>query len=43
MLAALAACPIPAGLKHLRGLERYERAALVQQKRTLRSLRLGRG
>ncbi|MBR0829835.1 hypothetical protein JQ596_30335 [Bradyrhizobium manausense] len=38
MLAALLACPIPTGVKHLKGLERYERDALVQQRRTLRSL-----
>ena len=37
MLAALAACPIPADVKRLKGLERYERAALVEQKRTFRS------
>jgi hypothetical protein len=43
MLAALVTCPIPADLKRLKGLERYERAALVQQKRTLRSLSLKRG
>ncbi len=42
MLAALLTGPLPADLKGLPGLERYERAALVEQKRTLRSLRLGR-
>ena len=36
MLAALWECPILAGLQRLHGLERYERAALVQQKRALR-------
>ncbi|MEY9133036.1 hypothetical protein ACVIWV_001090 [Bradyrhizobium diazoefficiens] len=40
MLAGLLAAPTPAGLKRLKGLERYERAALARQRRTLRSLRL---
>ncbi|MDA9453620.1 hypothetical protein XI00_04840 [Bradyrhizobium sp. CCBAU 21359] len=40
MLAALLTGPLPADLKGLEGLERYDRAALVQQKRTLRSLGL---
>jgi hypothetical protein len=43
MLAALVARPLPTDVKRLKGLERYERAALVQQKRTLCALRLGRG
>ncbi|WP_439394114.1 hypothetical protein ACRQ5Q_33095 [Bradyrhizobium sp. PMVTL-01] len=43
MLAALVACPIPEGMKRLEGLERYERAALVQQRQALRSLTLERG
>ncbi|RZM94510.1 hypothetical protein CWO91_39270 [Bradyrhizobium genosp. SA-3] len=38
MLAALLAGPLPADLKRLKGLERYERAALVQQRRALRLL-----
>ncbi|MCJ9733439.1 hypothetical protein MOV75_25035, partial [Bradyrhizobium sp. PRIMUS42] len=41
MLGALLAVPLAADLKGIQGLERYDRAALVQQKRTLRSLRLG--
>jgi len=36
MLAALLTGPLPADRKGLRGLERYDRAALVQQKRALR-------
>lgn len=40
MLAGLLAAPTPAGLERLKGLERYERAALVQQRRTVRSLGL---
>ncbi|MGY4237897.1 hypothetical protein ACVIIW_006844 [Bradyrhizobium sp. USDA 4449] len=36
MLAAIVTGPLPADLKGLQGLERYDRAALVQQKRTLR-------
>ncbi|WP_439401360.1 hypothetical protein ACNJYA_32415 [Bradyrhizobium sp. DASA03068] len=42
MLAALLTGPLPADLKGLQGLERYDRAALVQQKRTLRSLGVAR-
>ncbi|WP_404546339.1 hypothetical protein [Bradyrhizobium sp. USDA 223] len=42
MLAALLTGPLPADLKGLQGLERYDRAALVQQKRTLRLLGLAR-
>ena len=42
-LAALLARPIPVDLEHLKGFERYERAALVQQKRALRLLSLERG
>lgn len=42
-LAALLAGPIPVDFKHLKGFERYERAALVQQKRALRLLSLERG
>jgi hypothetical protein len=38
MLATLLTGPLPADLKGLQGLERYDRAALVQQKRTLRLL-----
>ncbi|MDD1519216.1 MULTISPECIES: hypothetical protein [Bradyrhizobium] len=38
MLAALLTDPLPSDLKGLQGLERYDRAALVQQKRTLRLL-----
>ncbi|MBB4361515.1 hypothetical protein GGD65_002537 [Bradyrhizobium sp. CIR18] len=38
MLGALLTCPLAADLKGLQGLERYDRAALVQQKRTLRLL-----
>ncbi|MCA1528760.1 hypothetical protein [Bradyrhizobium yuanmingense] len=38
MLAALLTGPLPADLKGFQGLERYDRAALVQQKRTLRLL-----
>ncbi|WP_271596466.1 hypothetical protein [Bradyrhizobium sp. CCBAU 25360] len=38
MLAGLLADPIPAGLKRLKALERYERYALAQQRRALRSL-----
>ncbi|GAA0029559.1 hypothetical protein [Bradyrhizobium ottawaense] len=40
MLAALMAAPIPANLKRLKALERYERVALVQQRRALRLLGL---
>jgi hypothetical protein len=36
MLAAVLQYPAAAGLKRLQGLERYERAALVQLKRALR-------
>ncbi|MBR0719119.1 hypothetical protein [Bradyrhizobium liaoningense] len=43
MLAALVAGPLAAELKRLKGLERYERAALMQQSRTLRSLSLKEG
>lgn len=43
MLAALLAGPLPADLKRLKGLERYERAALLQQRRALRALSLERG
>ncbi|MBR0826158.1 hypothetical protein JQ596_11460 [Bradyrhizobium manausense] len=43
MLAALLAGPLPADLKRLKGLERYERAALVQQRRALRWLSLKEG
>ncbi|TWB59225.1 hypothetical protein [Bradyrhizobium sacchari] len=43
MLAALLTGPLPADLKGLPGLERYDRAALAQQKRTLRLLGLARG
>ncbi|MGY3508891.1 hypothetical protein [Bradyrhizobium lupini] len=43
MLVALLAGPRPADLKRLNALERYERAALVQQKRALRSLSIERG
>jgi hypothetical protein len=43
MLAALLARPLSADLKRLKGLERYERAALAEQKRTLRSLSLESG
>jgi hypothetical protein len=43
MLGSLLGCPIPAGVKRLKSLERYERAALVQQTRTLRSLSPRRG
>lgn len=39
MLAALLQCPAVAHAKRLQGLECYERAALVRQKRALRSLR----
>ncbi|UQR65439.1 hypothetical protein LRP30_09425 [Bradyrhizobium sp. C-145] len=39
-LAALLGGPLPADLKCLKGLERYERAALVQQRRALRALSL---
>lgn len=39
MLAALLQGPVAARAKRLQGLERYERAALVRQKRALRSLR----
>ncbi|WP_453943996.1 hypothetical protein [Bradyrhizobium sp. USDA 372] len=42
VLAALLTGPLPADLKGLQGLERYDRAALVQQKRTLRLLGLAR-
>ncbi|MBH5401185.1 hypothetical protein HZZ13_25870 [Bradyrhizobium sp. CNPSo 4010] len=42
MMAALLAAPTPADLTRLHGLERYERAALVQQRRTLRLLGLAR-
>ncbi|MBB4258785.1 hypothetical protein [Bradyrhizobium sp. CIR3A] len=38
MLGALLNGPLAADLKGLQGLERYDRAALVQQKRTLRLL-----
>jgi hypothetical protein len=43
MLAALLTCSIPADLKRLKCLERYERAALVEQRRALRSLSLESG
>jgi len=39
MLSALLGEPNPSLQKGLRGLERYERAALAQQRRLLRSLR----
>lgn len=42
MVAALLAGPVPAGVKRLSILERYERAALAKQKRTLRLLSLER-
>ncbi|RXH25793.1 hypothetical protein XH99_02830 [Bradyrhizobium nanningense] len=42
MLAALLTGPIPVDLKRLKALERYERVALVQQRRALRLLRLER-
>ncbi|MCP3409923.1 hypothetical protein [Bradyrhizobium sp. CCGB01] len=38
MLSALLADPTPTDLKRFQRLERYERAALVQQRRTLRLL-----
>ena len=40
MLGALLAVPLAADLKGIQGLERYDRAALVQQRRALRLLRL---
>ncbi|BBO07660.1 MULTISPECIES: hypothetical protein [Bradyrhizobium] len=40
LLATLLAGPTPADLKRLKALERYERVALVQQRRALRLLRL---
>ncbi|BBO11213.1 hypothetical protein [Bradyrhizobium ottawaense] len=40
MLGALLTGPLAADLKGLQGLERYDRAALVQQRRALRLLRL---
>ncbi|MGY8662704.1 hypothetical protein Q3C01_10080 [Bradyrhizobium sp. UFLA05-109] len=43
MLAALLERPLPARLQQLARLERYERAALVLQRRALRSLALERG
>ncbi|MFK4538450.1 hypothetical protein ABIA00_006633 [Bradyrhizobium ottawaense] len=43
MLAALLTSPLPVDLKGLQGLERYDRAALVQQKRALRSPGIERG
>jgi hypothetical protein len=43
MLAALLADPRPADLKRFKGLERYERTALVQQRRALRLLSVERG
>ncbi|MFK4578016.1 hypothetical protein [Bradyrhizobium ottawaense] len=38
MLAALLNCPVPAGVKRMNILDRYERAALAKQKRALRAL-----
>ncbi|MFK4539656.1 hypothetical protein ABIA00_007839 [Bradyrhizobium ottawaense] len=38
LLAALLSCPVPAGVKRLNILDRYERAALAKQKRALRAL-----
>ncbi|WP_354267393.1 hypothetical protein [Bradyrhizobium ottawaense] len=38
ILGALLTSPLAPDLKGLRGLERYDRAALVQQRRTLRLL-----
>ncbi|MCK1534549.1 MULTISPECIES: hypothetical protein [unclassified Bradyrhizobium] len=38
MLAALLDCPVPADAKRVTGLDRYERAALVRQRRALRFL-----
>lgn len=43
MLADLLDAPISGCLKRLKGLDRYERAALARQKRALRSLRGGAG
>jgi hypothetical protein len=37
LLLALLEGPVPAGVRRLKNLERYERAALVKQKRTLRA------
>lgn len=42
MLAALLAGPSPADLRRLKVLERYERTALVQQRRALRLLSVER-
>lgn len=42
VLAALLACSDVSRVKCVKGLERYERAALVQQTRTLRSISLKR-
>ncbi|WP_456737778.1 MULTISPECIES: hypothetical protein [unclassified Bradyrhizobium] len=39
MLVAILRCPIAAGVARLKGLDRYERAALVRQKRALRCQR----
>ncbi|TYO63872.1 hypothetical protein FXV83_24955 [Bradyrhizobium hipponense] len=43
MLAALLDCPVPADVKRVTGLDRYERAALVRQRRALRFLGRERG
>lgn len=41
MLAALLECPGPRQMKHLGGLERYERGVRAVQRRVLKSLRSG--
>lgn len=43
MLAAVLECPLLADAKRVTGLDRYERAALVRQRRALRSLGRERG
>jgi hypothetical protein len=43
LLVALLEDPVPAGVKRLKNLERYERAALVKQKRALRAHKIGGG
>lgn len=43
MLAPLLECPLLADAKQITGLDRYERAALVRQRRALQCLRAARG